>query len=71
MTKRKEVTNYQIQYSNKANYKNGKKVTSKTAKYTLKVKKGKTYYVRARGVKKLGKSKYYSRWSKSKKVNIK
>lgn len=65
---------YQIQYSLNSNFKSAKTVTVK-AKYTTKTIEKliskKTYYVRIRGYKKADGEKYYSEWSKAKKVTIK
>ncbi len=62
-----QVTGYQIQYSTSKTF---SKVTTKTisnyktTKYTLKsLSPKKTYYVRVRTYKKVGKTKYYSGWS--------
>ena len=69
-----QTTGYQIQYSKNSKFKKGNKiVTVKGAKTTKKVvkklKKG-TYYVRIRTYKQIGKTKYTSSWSKSKKVKV-
>ena len=72
----KQTTGYQIQYSTDKNFKkNNKTVTvskNKTTSKTISKLKGKKkYYVRVRTYKKVGKTKYYSSWSKSKSVKTK
>ena len=76
------VDGYQVQYCTSKKFKSkvGKtKHTLKTATVkgaskktykTPKLKKGKTYYVRVRAYKKIGKKTYYSGWTKVKKVKI-
>lgn len=68
----KNVTGYQIEYSLKKSFANGKKLTVKkagTTSATIKKLKGnKTYYVRVRTYKTVKGKKYYSAWSKAKKV---
>ena len=65
-----QVTGYQIQYSLNKNFKSAKTTTVKSYKTTsatiksLKAKK--TYYVRVRTFKTVGKTKYYSDWSSAK-----
>lgn len=69
----KGVTGYQLQYSKKKNFKGAETVNIKGAKNikkTVKKLKGKKYYVRVRTYKKLGKEKYFSKWSKSKTVEL-
>ena len=70
----KKITGYQIQYSLKSNFKSAKTVTvkgpKKTSKVIKKLKKGKKYYVRIRTYKTVGGKKYYSSWSKMKRVNV-
>ncbi len=70
-----QVTGYQIQYSTSSKFKSPKtstvtsyKTTSKTIK-SLKAKK--KYYVRIRTYKTVGKTKYYSSWSKAKSITTK
>lgn len=62
-----QVTGYEIQYSTSKKFKSAKKVTIKKAKTTSatikKLKAKKTYYVRVRAYKTVGKTKYYSGWS--------
>ena len=72
----KQTTGYQIQYSTDKNFKkNNKTVTvskNKTTSKTISKLKGKKkYYVRVRTYKKVGKTKYYSSWSKSKSITTK
>ena len=70
-----QTTGYQIQYGLKKNFKGAKTVTvkkNKTVKYTVKkLKAKKKYYVRIRTYKQIGKTKYYSAWSKAKTVKTK
>ncbi len=69
------VTGYQLQYGLKKNFSGAKKVTVKkaaTVKATLKnLKRGKTWYVRIRAWKKVGKTTYWSAWSAAKKAKVK
>ena len=71
----KQVTGYQIQYGTKKNFSDAKKVTikgAKTVKTTIKkLKAKKIYYVRIRTYKTVSGKKYYSSWSKSKKIKTK
>ena len=71
----KQVSGYQIQYGTKKDFSNAKTLTvsgAKTAKTTIKkLKAKKTYYVRIRTYKTVSGKKYYSSWSKSKKVKTK
>ena len=71
----KMITGYQIQYSLKSNFKKAKTVTvkgaGKTRKVIKKLKKGKKYFVRIRTYKTAGGKKYYSSWSKTKRVKVK
>lgn len=67
--------NYQIQYATNSKFENG---TSKTTKYNAdgyyiisKPKKGKTYYFRVRGYKKVDGTTYKGSWSDVKKIKIK
>ena len=73
--KQSGVTGYQIEYSLKKSFKNKETVTVKGAKKEKKeikkLTKGKTYYVRIRAYKTVGKEKFYSAWSKVLKVKIK
>lgn len=64
---------YQIQCSTSKNFKNAKTKTVKniTALKISKLSGKRTYYVRIRSWKKVGKNVYYSGWSKVKKVKIK
>ncbi len=69
------VGGYQLQYGLKKSFSGAKKVNiSKafTVKGTLKnLKAGKTYYVRIRAFKKIGKTTYWSAWSAAKKAKVK
>ena len=71
----KQVSGYQIQYGTKKDFSNAKKLTvkgAKTVKATLKsLKAKKYYYVRIRTYKTVSGKKYYSSWSKYKKVKTK
>lgn len=70
-----QTTGYQIQYGLKSNFKGAKTKTikgAKTVKTTIKsLKSKKYYYVRIRTYKAIGKTKYYSAWSKAQKVRTK
>ena len=70
-----QVTGYQIQYSTSKTFSKSttKTISSyKTTKYTLKsLSAKKTYYVRVRTYKTVGKTKYYSGWSTYKYVKTK
>ncbi len=70
-----KTSGYQIQYSTDKKFKNAKTVTIKknttTSKTVKNLKKGKKYYVRIRAYNQVGKSKYYSGYSKSKTVKVK
>jgi len=69
------VGGYQLQYALKKDFSGGKKVTiskASTLKATLKkLKAGKTYYVRIRTYKKVGKTTYWSAWSAAKTAKVK
>lgn len=70
-----QVTGYEIRYSTDKKFKSAKKVTVKSVKTTSKsiskLKASKKYYVQIRTYKKVGKTKYYSSWSKTKTVKTK
>ena len=71
-----QATGYQIQYATNSRFtKNRKSVTIKsyrtTSKNITKLKAKKKYYVRVRSYKKVGKTTYYSGWSKAKTVKTK
>lgn len=70
-----QTTGYQIQYSASKKFTKAKTKTIKSTKTTSaaisKLKKKKVYYVRVRTYKKIGSKKYYSGWSKIKKVKTK
>lgn len=72
--KKKKVNGYEVQWALKKNFKGckTKKITlAKKTSYTAKpIKKGKTHYVRVRSVKVVNGKKYYSGWSKVKKVKM-
>ncbi len=73
--KNKTVSGYEIQYSLKKNMKSAKTKTAKKVKTTKltvkKLKSKKVYYIRIRTYKTVGGRKYYSSWSKVKKVKTK
>ena len=70
--KTSRITGYQLQYSTAARFKSAKTVIVKgygsTSKTVSGLKSGKRYYVRVRTYKMVGKTRYYSAWSKSKRV---
>ncbi len=70
-----QTTGYQIQYSTSSKFKSAKTVTvsknKTTSKSISKLKAKKKYYVRIRTYKTVGKTKYYSSWSKAKTVTTK
>ncbi len=70
-----QVTGYQIQYSTSSKFTSPKYVTvsgyKTTSKTISKLKGKKKYYVRVRTYKTVGKTKYYSSWSKAKSVTTK
>ena len=72
---KKNITGYQIQYSMDSDFAKAKTVTVKGAKKTSKtiskLKSKKKYYVRIRTYKTVNGTKYYSEWSKAKKVKVK
>ena len=70
------ATGYQIQYSTNSKFKSGNKTKTitknKTTSATLTgLTKGKTYYVKVRAYKTVGKTKVYGAYSTVKKVKIK
>lgn len=67
------ASGYQVQITSSRNLKGGIiRTTSKTSyKFTKNLKSGKTYYVRVRAYKTLGKVKYYSSWTTAKKIKTK
>ena len=72
----KKVTGYQITYAQNKKFKKGKKTITisknKTIKRTVKkLKARKTYYVKVRAYKKVGKTKIYGAYSGTKKVKVK
>ena len=74
LRKTANVTGYQITYSTSKKF--TKKTTTnvstkKLTKTISKLKKGKTYYVKVRTYKTVGKTKYYSSYSKYRKVTVK
>lgn len=70
-----ETTGYQIQYSTSSKFKSAKTVTvsgyKSKSKAISKLTSKKTYYVKLRTYKTVGKTKYYSDWSSAKKVKVK
>lgn len=72
--KRSGISGYEIQYARSKRFKNAviKKVGAKKTSYTIKkLRSKKTYYVRIRTYKKVSGKKYYSGWSKAKKIKVK
>ena len=72
----KQTTGYKIQYTTDKKFKKSVKASTITKnKYTSKtikkLKKNKKYYVRICTYKKVGKTTYYSTWSKVKSVKVK
>lgn len=69
------ITGYQLQYALKKNFSGAKKknvTKAATTRAILKgLKTGKTYYVRIRTYKKVGKKVYYSAWSAAKAAKVK
>lgn len=68
------VSGYQLSYSTSSKFttKTTKTAnTTATSKTISKLTKGKTYYVRVRTYKTVGKTKYYSGWSSVKKIKVK
>ena len=74
MKKVKSATGYVVKVSTSKRFK-GKKTITKTFKRNVfkfkKLKKNKKYYVKARAVKVVGKTKYYGEWSKVKRLELK
>lgn len=74
LKKVKSATGYVVKVSTSKKFK-GKKTITKTFKRNVfkfkKLKKNKKYYVKARAVKVVGKTKYYGKWSNVKKIRIK
>ncbi len=73
--RRAEATGYELQYALKSSFAGAKTVKIKknaTVSATIKkLKTGKTYYVRLRSYKTVGKKTFYSAWSKGKGVKVK
>lgn len=69
-----KASGYEIQYTLKSSFSGAKSVKITKAATVSKVigglQKGKTYYIRIRTYKTVGKTKYYSAWSASKKLKI-
>ena len=71
-----QTTGYQIQYSTSSSFKSGNKTvtvkgTGSVSKKIAKLGAGKTYYVRIRTYRTVGKKNYYSAWSGKKSVKTK
>ena len=68
------ISGYQLQYGLKKDFSGAKKATvskASTVKSTIKnLKTGKTYYVRIRAWKNVGKTTYWSAWSETKKAKV-
>lgn len=71
VTKRSEATKYQIQYATNSKFKSAKTLTTTSLKPVVSASSKKTYYVRVRTVRTVGKTNYYSGWSSVKKVTAK
>ena len=67
------VNGYQIVYGTDKKFRNakGKNVGANTKSVKLKVSKKKTYYVKIRSYKRVGKELWYSKWSNVKQITIK
>lgn len=64
-----QITGYEVQYATNKKFSGKATKKTKVAKYTVKkLKAKKRYYVRIRAYKKVGNKKYYSSWSKIKKI---
>lgn len=72
--RRKSGNGYQIKYATKSSFSNAKTVwiskNSTTSKTISGLKKGKTYYVHVRAYKTVNGTRYYGRWSTTKKIKI-
>ena len=70
----KKADGYQIQYALKRNFQKAKEANVKSGKTVVKtlknLQKKKTYYVRIRSLKRVGKKKYTSAWSNVKNVKL-
>lgn len=66
-----KAAGYAVQYSTSSKFKSAKSVSSTKTSATIKKLKKKTYYVRVRAYRLLDGKKYYSAWSKVKKVSVK
>ena len=66
------ITGYQVQFGEDKNFKKKKTKTVKasTKSVTQKIKTNKTYYIRARTYKTVNGIKYYSDWSKTRKISV-
>ena len=71
--KLKKISGVQLQYSTNKSFKGAKTVSlskSRKSYKAKKLKKGKTYYIRMRNVRKSGSKYYVSAWSARKKIKI-
>lgn len=69
-----DIDGYEILFATNKKFKKAQKLgaLSKEKQITLNsMKKGKTYYIKARGYKEYNNTRYYTKWSKVKKVKIK
>lgn len=66
-----KAAGYAVQYSTSSKFKSAKSVSSTKTSATIKKLKKKTYYVRVRAYRLIDGKKYYSAWSKVKKVSVK
>lgn len=75
LSKIKKATSYQVKYSTNRKFKKAKKITTKKTTYSLKkfrkAEKGTVVFFKARAVRTVKSKKYYSAWSKVKRVKVK
>ncbi|MDE6233368.1 MAG: fibronectin type III domain-containing protein, partial [Lachnospiraceae bacterium] len=66
------VTGYQITYAQNSSFKSAQNVTTKKTDYVLKkLKIGKSYFVKIRAYKQVGKQKIYGKYSAKKEIKVK
>lgn len=74
LKKHSSNSGYQVYYADNSGFKKGKSLwlsgSSKNKGTISSLKKGKTYYVRARDYKTVGKTNFYGKWSAVKKVSL-
>lgn len=74
LSSKQGISGYQIAYSTKKKFQSAKYAAGKKSAKSLTIKKlksKKTYYVRIRAYKKVGKTKLYGAWSKAKRIKVK